>query len=88
MIIAFVFLGPQAGDEQRQAAPCPPELPTDSRNVPTHHTNRQTPESEGHQLDFVWASRSIAERVRARAMNGVAEWGPSDHCRVEILIDP
>lgn len=85
--LGFEFLGPQAGDGQRQAAPRPSELPPDSKNVPTFYTNRQTPETAAHQLDFVWASRSIAARVRVRAINGVAEWGPSDHCRVEILID-
>ena len=85
--LGFAFLGPQASDGQRQAAPRPPELPTDSKNVPTFHTNRQTPDTAAHQLDFVWASQSIADRVRVRAINGVAEWGPSDHCRVEITID-
>lgn len=85
--LGFVFVGPQASEGQRLATPCPPEMPPDSKNVPTFYTNRQSPETAVHQLDFVWASRSIAERVRVRAINGAAEWGPSDHCRIEILID-
>ena len=37
------------------------------------------------QLDYVFASRSIAQRVSVSALNAPGEWGPSDHCR--ILID-
>ena len=85
--LGFAFVGPQASEGQRQASPAPPELPRDSKNVPTFYTNMQKPETAAHQLDFVWASRSIAERVRVRAVNSVDEWGPSDHCRIEILID-
>lgn len=85
--LGFAFLGPQAGNNQRQATPCPPEVPVGSKNVPTFHTNRQKPETAAHQLDFVFASTSIAQRVDVRAINGVNEWGPSDHCRIEIVIN-
>jgi exonuclease III len=39
------------------------------------------------QLDFVFASESLAERVRVHARNEVADWGPSDHCRVVIDVE-
>jgi len=34
----------------------------------------------------VFASRSIVERVTTRALNGVEEWGASDHCRVAFEV--
>lgn len=37
------------------------------------------------QLDFVFASDALANRVTARALNNDSdEWGISDHCRIEI----
>jgi hypothetical protein len=79
------FVGPQYPNG-RQAEPWPDELPTDSLCVPTFHHNRQTPATATRQLDFVFASRSLADAVSVRAMNTVDEWGPSDHCRVLIDI--
>ena len=64
----------------------PAELPGDSVNVPTYHTNRQSPGTATRQLDFVFASESIADHVSARALNGIDEWGPSDHCQIEIAV--
>jgi exonuclease III len=78
-------VGPQAPNG-RQAQPWPPELPRDSVNVPTYHTNRQTPATATRQLDFVFASESIADQVSAAARNEVHEWGPSDHCRIDIAV--
>ena len=78
------FVGPQAPDGGRQAEPWPEELPEGSLNVPTFHTNRQTPATASRQLDFVFASESIADRVSVKALNSVEEWGPSDHCRIMI----
>jgi hypothetical protein len=83
--LGLAFVGPQSPEGGRQAAPWPHELPEDSRNVPTFHSNRQTPATATRQLDFVFASRSIASRIHVRALNSVNEWGPSDHCRIEIL---
>jgi endonuclease/exonuclease/phosphatase family metal-dependent hydrolase len=83
--LGLSFVGPQA-PAGRQADPWPNELPTASNNVPTYHTNRQTPATATRQLDFVFASRGLAEQVRVRALNAVDSWGPSDHCRVEIEI--
>jgi len=81
-------VGPEAPNG-RQAEPWPQELPKDSKNVPTFHSSRQTPTSAARQLDYVFASDSVARRVRVRAMNEPEHWGPSDHCRIAIEIaDP
>ena len=68
----------------RQADPWPDELPRDSRNVPTFHSNRQTPETAARQLDYVFASGELAGSLTVRALNEPQQWGPSDHCRIEI----
>jgi len=31
-------------------------------------------------------SRDIAERVEVGTLNGVEEWGPSDHCRIAFAL--
>ena len=77
------FVGPQHPNG-RQADPWPAELPADSLCVPTFHHNQQTPATATRQLDFVFASRALADHVHVRALNGEDEWGPSDHCRVLI----
>jgi endonuclease/exonuclease/phosphatase family metal-dependent hydrolase len=77
------FLGPQEPNG-RQAEPWPKELPKDSRNVPTFYHSKQKPAAATRQLDYVFLSESIADRVTARALNEVDAWGPSDHCRVVI----
>ncbi len=81
--LGLEFLGPQhpAG---RRANPTPQGLPPDTRNVPTFHSARRTPETAQNQLDYVFASRGFHRGVKVRAMNGVEEWGPSDHCRLLI----
>ena len=60
------------------------ERPHDSTTVPTFRTQRTKPETATRQLDFVFASHDLAPRVRTRALNRPDEWGPSDHCRLEI----
>lgn len=84
--IGIPFVGPQA-PAGRQAKPWPEELPETSDNVPTYHTNHQTPTTATRQLDFVFASNSLAEQVNVRAINEADQWGPSDHCRVEIEVE-
>lgn len=79
------FVGPQAPNG-RQAQPWPKELPLCSRNVPTYHTARQTAITATRQLDFVFASEILADQITVRALNEPEEWGPSDHCRVEIVV--
>jgi hypothetical protein len=69
----------------RQANPRPAELPEGSRDVPTYHTPRLSPMDAARQLDVVFASRALADRLSVRALNtDPDEWGPSDHCRVAI----
>ncbi|MBE3088572.1 MAG: hypothetical protein IMZ71_05610 [Chloroflexi bacterium] len=70
----------------RRENPWPDELPRTSNNVPTYYTSHQTPATATRQLDFVFASDSLIERVRVTALNEPKHWGPSDHCRVEIEI--
>ena len=79
------FLGPQTPNG-RQADPWPEELPRNSRIVPTYHTTRQTPATATRQLDFVLASEGFADSLTVRALNAADQWGPSDHCRLEIEI--
>ena len=83
--LGMVFVGPQHPNGRR-ASPTPYGLPPDTRNVPTYRTTRQTPATAKYQLDYVFASRGFHESVTARALNGVDEWGPSDHCRIRIQV--
>ena len=83
--LGLSFVGPQAPDGRR-AEPWPDALPRNSNNVPTYHTKSQTPATCTRQLDFVFASQGLADRVRVSALNKPDQWGPSDHCRVEIQI--
>ena len=50
---------------------------------PLHH---QTPSDAELQLDYVFASRTIAHRVTVCALNDPVDWGPSDHCRILIEV--
>lgn len=69
----------------RQAEPRPAYLPLDTRNVPTYYTTgERSPQNATKQLDYVFASKGLHRGVSARALNGVDEWGPSDHCRLAI----
>ena len=70
----------------RRAAPWPKELPRDSQNVPTYHTSQQGPEGATRQLDFVFASSDLSEHLSVQAWNEVTDWGPSDHCRLDIKL--
>lgn len=83
--MGLVFKGPQF-PHGRQADPWPEELPRGSKNVPTFHHNRQTPATASRQLDFVFASETIANNVDTCALNRVDQWGSSDHCRVAITV--
>lgn len=83
--LGLSFVGPQA-PAGRRADPWPDELPAESANVPTYHTSHQSPATATRQLDFVFASAALAERARVCARNEPDQWGPSDHCRVEIEV--
>ena len=82
-VLGLPCVGPEYPNG-RQADPWPDELPRDSRNVPTYHSVKQRPETATRQLDYVFASRDLAGSLRVRALNAVEEWGPSDHCRIQI----
>ena len=86
-IMGLPCVGPEYPNG-RQADPWPDELPRDSRNVPTFHSNRKRPETATRQLDYVFASRELTDSLSVRALNAPDEWGPSDHCRIEIEIAP
>ncbi len=85
--IGIPFVGPQAPNGI-QAVPPTSELPEDSKDVPTFRTRREDPSTATRQLDFVFASASLHSRLSVRALNRPEEWGPSDHCRVEIELGP
>ena len=80
--LGLPFVGPQAPNG-RQADPWPDELPRESGNVPTYHPK---PQPATRQLDFVFASKGMADSVCVRALNEPEQWGPSDHCRLEIKV--
>lgn len=82
-VMGLPCIGPEHPNG-RQADPWPDELPRDSKNVPTYHSTRQRPETATRQLDYVFASQGLAKSLRVRALNAVEEWGPSDHCRIQI----
>ena len=84
--IGMEFVGPRAGEGGRKADPPSVDVPPDTRNVPTYHTNRASPETARNQLDYAFVSHGFGASVSVRAMNGVDEWGPSDHCRIVIEV--
>ena len=83
--LGLEFLGPQLPNG-RPASSTPPDSPENTWDVPTWRSNRQTPAEANRQLDYAFASRGLHESVTVRALNGVEEWGPSDHCRLLIEV--
>ena len=81
--LGFKFIGPEK-PHGRQADPWPIELPPTSGNVPTYYKRGESPTTCTRQLDFVFASGRFADGLRVRARNDPDDWGPSDHCRVEV----
>lgn len=82
--LGLKYVGPQSPEGGQPVASRPAELPPGSRDVPTFRPRQSDPASAQRQLDFVFASEALAERLTVRALNGEEEWGPSDHCRVAI----
>ena len=79
-------VGPEA-PHGRQANPWPRWLPRESENVPTFRRIGTSSADAEAQLDYVFASKSMVDAVRVRALNKDRdEWGPSDHCRVVIEV--
>lgn len=85
--IGLPFVGPQHPHGE-QSIPWPTELPGDSKNVPTFRTRKTDPSSATRQLDFVFASTNLVDRLHVRACNTADGWGPSDHCRITIEVAP
>ena len=78
------YMGPQypAG---RRADPIPEHLNEESLDVPTYYSkSSNTPAGAYVQVDHVFASRGFHEEIQTKALNEVADWGPSDHCRIAI----
>ncbi|MDE0523323.1 MAG: hypothetical protein OXH76_13555 [Boseongicola sp.] len=83
--LGLKFLGPQAPNG-RQASATPPDVPPDTRNVPTFYRRGKSAAEARDQLDYAFASRGFHKRVTVRARNEVEEWGSSDHCRILIEV--
>ena len=84
--LGLEFLGPQAPDGWQPSVP-QPDVPRDTKNVPTWVRNGRSPEEANRQFDYAIASRGFHERVTVRALNRTDEWGPSDHCRLLIEVE-
>ena len=82
--LGMEFMGPQSPNGRKSATP-QPDVPPDTKNVPTFHIIGQSPADADRQLDYAFASRGFHKGVKVHALNGVDEWGASDHCR--LLID-
>ena len=84
--IGLEFMGPQLPNG-RQAETLATGEPKCSKNVVTYHLPGKNAETaSNNQFDFAFASRGFHEGINIRAMNGVDEWGASDHCRLFIEI--
>ena len=83
-VLGLPLVGPQAPNGRR-ADPWPDELPPESKNVPTYRSGKD-PATATRQLDFVFASKGMTDSIYVRALNEQAQWGPSDHCRLEIKV--
>ena len=84
--IGLPFAGPQSPNG-RQASPRPKELPEGSKDVPTYyHTRQKSPDEATRQLDFVFCSDKLHSNLHTLAQNEVDDWGPSDHCRIDISL--
>ena len=83
--LGLEFLGPRAPHGWQPSTP-QPDVPPDTKNVPTWVRNGRPPEEANRQFDYAIASRGFHERVKVRALNRADEWGPSDHCRLMIEV--
>lgn len=82
--LGLKFVGPQYPGGIR-ANNTPGYFPSDDKNVPTFRRGGASkPDTARDQLDFVFASSGICDRLIVKALNTAEEWGPSDHCRIAI----
>ncbi len=84
--LGLEFMGPEYPNGRQAETPITGQ-PKDSKSVPTYRKVRESPKTANTQLDYVFASRGFHRTIRTRALNGVDEWGSSDHCRLLIEID-
>ena len=84
--LGLEFMGPEFPNGRQAETPIMGQ-PKDSRSVPTYRKVGESSMIASTQLDYVFASRGFHKTIRTRALNGVDEWGPSDHCRLLIEID-
>lgn len=82
--LGFTFVGPQIPNGVGPPTPTL-GLPADSRAVVTHRLKKADPATGKYQLDYVYVTANLVDRVSTRALNDGDEWGPSDHC--QVLID-
>ena len=83
--LGLEYVGPTYPNGRR-AYPIPSHLTEASLDVPTYYTTRRKPATAHVQIDHVFASRGFHKEVCTSALNGVEEWGSSDHCRVLIKV--
>ncbi len=84
--LGLEFMGPEYPNGRQAETPIMGQ-PKDSKSVPTYRKVGESLNTANTQLDYVFASRGFHKTIRTRALNGVDEWGPSDHCRLLIDID-
>ena len=84
--LGLEFMGPEYPNGRQAETPIKGQ-PKDSKSVPTYRKVGESPKTANTQLDYVFASRGFHRTIRTRALNGVDEWGSSDHCRLLIEID-
>ncbi|RLQ23279.1 endonuclease/exonuclease/phosphatase family protein [Seongchinamella sediminis] len=84
--IGLEFAGPQY-PQGRQASPWPDELPEGSKDVPTYYPRQRDLGGATRQIDFVFCSPSLKSKLSTEAKNQIDDWGPSDHCRIEIKVN-
>ena len=74
------FAGPEYPNGRR-ADPWPQELPRDSLCVPTFHHNLRSLSTATRQLDFVFASASLAQSVAGRTLHSNRDRPPPSDWR-------
>ena len=87
--LGMEFMGPQQPcGRPPEPGVVPIDVPADTKNVPTFYykAKKEGPKDTANQLDYAFASKGFHKQVKARALNEIAGWGPSDHCRLMITV--
>ena len=72
--LGLEFIGPQLPNGRPANSP-QPDVPDDTKNVPTYRTTRQSPADANRQLDYAFAPRGFHDLVRVGG--GIAAPRPS-----------